>query len=127
MAFIRCGGGGGMTETTLWTNSSPSSNFSSQTVSLNQSYTGFDYIRFYYRGSTSNSEVRSCMIAVSDFTGKTFAFGGNFNFDNSKCRGCYNSGSSQIYFSYSYELKSSSQTSSSAYIIPTKITGVKLS
>lgn len=126
MAYIRCGGGG-MTETTLWTNFSPSSSFEAQTRILNQDYTNFPYIRFYYRGSTSNTEERSVMIAKDDFTGKTLVFGGNFDFTNSKARSCYNSGSDKIYFSSSYELKSSSQSASGSYIIPTKITGVKLS
>ena len=126
MAWFKTGKGE-LRETVLWTNSSPSSSFSGKTVSLDQSYTEFDYIRFYYRGSTSNSEVRSSMVAVSDFTGKTFVIGGNFGFDNSKCRGTYNKGDSQIFFSNSYELRTAAQTSSGSYIIPTKITGVKLS
>lgn len=50
------------TETTLWENSSPTSNFNQQVVDLTkngvaESYTNYKRIRFYYRQSTSNDET----------------------------------------------------------------------
>lgn len=49
------GWGGAMSETTLWTNSTPTSSFAQQIVTLSQDYTQFDLIRVYYRASTSST------------------------------------------------------------------------
>lgn len=47
--------GGFDSGTTLWSNSSPTSSFSTQTVTLNQSIENFDYIKFNCRGGTSST------------------------------------------------------------------------
>ena len=51
MAFIKCSGGWKLKETILWTNSSPSSNFSAQSVTLSSSIDNFDYIKFRYNAA----------------------------------------------------------------------------
>ena len=49
MSLYRCGGGGGMLEeTVLWTNPSPTSDFAAQTVTLSDSISNYDYIKFEY-------------------------------------------------------------------------------
>ncbi len=58
--------------TTLWTNSSPTSNFTAQTISWSgyslSNYTAAKYyLRFTYRVSTSVSDEQQAMIRVSDF------------------------------------------------------------
>lgn len=51
---------GGMTQTTLWTNSNTGTNFAGQTITLSQNMTDFDYIGIYYRGvRTSNPSIES--------------------------------------------------------------------
>lgn len=54
MAFIRCGGGG-MTETTLWTNPSTSSSLAAGDVTLSQSIANFDLLKFEFNYSTSDT------------------------------------------------------------------------
>ena len=58
----------GGSETTLWTNSSPSSSFAQQTVTLSYSMSNYTYVRFYMRRSTTNSDTASYIILVSDFS-----------------------------------------------------------
>lgn len=56
------GGGGQMTETVLWTNPSPTTSFTLQTITLSENFTNYDYVRIYLKGSrTDNTE---CMIEV---------------------------------------------------------------
>jgi len=68
MAFIPCniGGGGGMTQTTLWTNTASTSAFSSQTVTLSDSIANYDYIGVKYRASTSSSTRSTEVLFVSN-------------------------------------------------------------
>lgn len=54
------GGSGALTETTLWTNLSPTSVFSGQTITLTESILNYDYIKIVYRGyleDNATSEV----------------------------------------------------------------------
>ena len=48
---------GGMSETVLWTNSAPTSNFDTQDVTLSDDYTNYDYVKFYVRTSTTNATL----------------------------------------------------------------------
>ena len=60
-----------MSETTLWTNSSPTSTsgFAAQTVTLSSSISNFDYIGIYYKLSTDSTYTPECAIfKKSDFT-----------------------------------------------------------
>lgn len=88
MALYRCssnnsggGGGGTLTETTLWTNSSPSSAQTNTTISLSNNINNYDYLRIYWKRDTSTNEDISVMVSVDDFKktkgdGIQLAFGG---------------------------------------------------
>lgn len=56
---LRKKGGGELSETALWTNSSPSATYPSQTITLSQSYTTFDKLRIYYRIATNAEDIYS--------------------------------------------------------------------
>ena len=62
------GGGGKYTETSLWTNPSPtsSSGFPAQTVTLSESMDNFKYLAFKYRASTGNDFVDCAIYSVED-------------------------------------------------------------
>lgn len=68
MALFRCGGGAGApTETTLWTNSAPSTAFLTTTVTLSDDITNYDYIKVVGNSSTSDTKKTYAMISVDDF------------------------------------------------------------
>lgn len=130
MAYYRCGGGGDLTETTLWTNSSPTSNFSAQEVTLSDSISNYDYIEIVWRVSTSNSTEGAVMMPVS-----TFIDSGT-SYDKPKLSICvaatsalyarrvqYTSDTS-VYITICYKVGSSG--TSGAYAIPLYIKGVKI-
>jgi len=70
MAFIPCNIGGGsgvtITEDTLWTNQSPSSSFTSTSITLSSPYTDYDYIKItfkrHYKDAANSSYVRRVII-----------------------------------------------------------------
>lgn len=78
MAFYRCSSGGGtLTETVLWTNPSPSSNFSSQTVNLNESYANYKYVGVKWATGTGAQAAEATMILSTEDAAKTDATGTN--------------------------------------------------
>ena len=82
-------GGGELKETTLWTNSSPSSAFSAQTVSLSQTVNNFKFIKIIFYNSTSQDESTETIISTS----KLKALSNNTNSAN------FYRGASPAYFS----------------------------
>ena len=60
------GGGGRYNETSLWTNSAPTSNFAAQAVSLSDSIDNYKYLRVRYRMSTTDASEYSCIFLVDD-------------------------------------------------------------
>ena len=58
--------GGKMSETVLWTNSAPTSNFEAQNVTLSKSINDYKYIKIVWRFSTTNTATTSLLIPVSD-------------------------------------------------------------
>lgn len=60
-------GEGNFQETELWQNSAPTASFSSQEVTLSDDMTNYDYIRVYWRYSTSDTTESSELMSVSDF------------------------------------------------------------
>lgn len=65
-------GGNKVKEITLWTNGSPSSSFSNQTVSFNESYSDYsdipyDYIEIQFKVSTSNATEGSVCIPKNSY------------------------------------------------------------
>lgn len=113
------------TETTLWTNSSPTSNFAAKDVTgLSAGIDTFDYIRITYRASTSDSTSQTTTFAASELpssTGRTTI--GMMVGNSTRFRPLYKSSNTSIYFYASYT--PSSTSSSNTYAIPTKIEGIK--
>lgn len=60
-------GGGTLKETTLWTNSAPTSQFAGITVTLSSPIDGFDLICFKYRSSTTNANTYTTYFITSEF------------------------------------------------------------
>ena len=62
------GGGGGQkyTETSLWTNPSPNSNFAQTTVTLSDSMSNYKYLAFAFKGVTSSTTVVRAVVSVED-------------------------------------------------------------
>ena len=122
-------GGGGLTETTLWTNSSPSSTFSAQSVSVGD-LTPYDYIKIVWRWSTSDATTWEILIPNTTATTMKYGFGGaTMSASQARYRYCTFAKTTGVSMSFSNSVlhSSSAQTTSGAYIIPTKIIGVKLS
>lgn len=69
MAYVpmTAGGGGSMTETTLWTNSDPTTAFASQTVNLSGNLSDYEYIGFECRFSTTYDNRLMTYVKASDF------------------------------------------------------------
>ena len=62
------GGSQKLQETVLWTNSSPTSSFSQQTITLSDNLSNYDYISLTWCSSTSNtSKTLTAMLRISDF------------------------------------------------------------
>ena len=60
------GGGGRYTETSLWTNASPTSSFAAQDVTLSDSIDNYKYIAIKYKFDTSSNVEGSVIFLVSD-------------------------------------------------------------
>lgn len=123
------------TETTLWTNNSPTSNFSAQTVTLSQDIDNFTYLRVYFRPSTTNTTEASVMVPVSDFkarmphSGTYPRFGlaivnKNTSSSAESVRGIFYESDTTVYIGTASGVGSST-SSWTNYSIPTKITGIK--
>lgn len=67
MAWFKTGGGGALSETTLWTNSAPTSNYSGGTVDLSDSINNYQYIGMYCKFSTSDATEYFCFLKTSAF------------------------------------------------------------
>lgn len=67
MAFYRTGGGGSAIETVLWTNGNPTSSFSAQLVTLNDSISNYDYLKFVFKVRNNIDENSSVIIETSEF------------------------------------------------------------
>lgn len=116
-------------ETTLWTNSSPTSNFAAQTITLSQDIDNYDYLKIAYRLSTSASTELSLIISVQDFKNTADANGKGVITLNSKssnviyARLIYYASDTSVFATVAYKIGSSGN--SQAYSIPTKISGLK--
>lgn len=120
---------GGSTETVLWTNNSPSSNFAAQTVTLSQSIDNFDYIKITYRGGTSNANEVHAIYPVSDIrkmSNSNLIWGAMAGVNSSDKYGRYISyvSDTQISFSTSGNMAGSGTTNVAT--IPTQISGISV-
>lgn len=62
-------GGGGLTADALWTNPSPSSSFSAQSVPLSAGASGYKFLLFTYFFATTQMELQSALFPVGELTG----------------------------------------------------------
>ena len=128
MALYRCGSSGGtLSETKLWENGSPTSTFAEQTLTIGN-FSSYDYLRIYYRVSTSNASVISSLISVADL--KTTVDGYNTPRFVIGTRITYNCARMISYVSdtqldISTAAKLNASGTSTSNVIPTKITGLK--
>jgi len=67
LCALRKKGGGGQqyTETSLWTNSSPTSDFAGQDVTLSESFDNYKYVKVRYKLSKTNN-TEAALIVTSD-------------------------------------------------------------
>lgn len=136
LPMIMGNGGAEYTETSLWTNQSPSSAFSGQDVSLSESIDNFKYIAVRYKSTTTSSEEGSqaarVIYLVEDVKKATSpsaalepvsAFG-NLNSNNSNYfyRYIVYKGSTTLFLSNSYSINASGNNTSLA--IPLEILGL---
>ena len=147
MAFIEAasasGGGGGLTPTSLWSNSSGTSNFDAQTVTLSSDMSNFDYIGFRYRSSTSDSSESTMIVSYQDVYNSrisnqssanvgtnTIYLGCHFGSGTdtySFARECYYTGTKKLYFRRTIKgLVSGSGGTDISKCIPLEIIGYKL-
>ncbi len=125
------GGGGKQTETVLWANSSPSSSFAAQNVTLSDSLSNYDYIKVTYRISTSDGTSTSAICSVSDFknyntgTNKGFwlSLGGNPINSQSWVRELTYVSDTSIGITGGLRIQANSNDTS--YFIPLEILGIK--
>ena len=113
-------------ETTLWTNSSPTSSFSAQSVTLSKAVQNFEYLEIYYRFSTSDSTTVRDIFLVEDLDTSSITrriIGMRRTSGETRVRPIQLTSSTTIQFSASYQTTTSSQSTSNTYIIPTKIVG----
>lgn len=120
---------GGSTETVLWTNNSPTSSFSGQTITLSNSLDNYTYVKIKYRISTSVSTESSVIVPVSEFvrmtqTSNTFKIGTG-SFDSSTyVRTAYYDSATTIAFNNGYKLGSTSQAN--GMLIPVSVIGISV-
>ena len=130
------GGGGGstITEETLYTNGSPTSTQGDATLSLSQSLNDYDYIRFEYRKSITNSDTMSYIVSVDEFkqTGYSngYAFVGLSAYMASSvawCRPVYYNTLTTVSIKTPRRLAYTETSNNSRYCILVKIVGIKVS
>lgn len=125
-------GGKKYTETSLWTNPSPTSTFASQTVNLSESIDNYEYIKVKYVYATSATQIELVSILpVSEF--KTYQI--NSTAGGSGVLGMISATNSQYARSYFYAnnggsvafaaaFQINSTTSNNSWLIPIEILGL---
>ena len=81
MAYVpmTAGGGGTMTETTLWTNASPTTAFNEQDITISDDMNNYDYLKITVNyNNTSSTTLMDFYVKVADF--KTMTGAGHFSF-----------------------------------------------
>lgn len=124
-------GGGGVTETVLWSNNAPTTAVGQQTVTLSDAFTNYDEIRFYVRKSKTDDSYKdlyaSCPTSFStSYSTLLFSSLGPIEADsNSYSRHLILDTSSPTSVTISTAYKMNASGSNNDYVIPLKITGVK--
>lgn len=66
LCALRKIGGGTLKETTLWTNSAPTSNFASQTITLSDGISNYKFLKIRYRKNTTENVEHQVLYDVDD-------------------------------------------------------------
>lgn len=121
--------GGKLKETVLWTNSSPTSSFAAQDVTISEAYSNYEYIAIYYKRTTSDTaELYSIfpkfqLDLYNERISGMFGTAQSASNRQSCARPFYFTNATTIHFVIGYLISSGSTTSN--LMIPTKITGLK--
>lgn len=133
LPMIMGSGGSQYTETSLWTNQSPTSNFAAQTVTLSDSIDNYKYIaiKYAFNGQLQTESYVSTMIAAVDDVKKwgyntgahhaVDAIGVQNSTNYTYTRACFYISSTSIRFADCYQTGS---TSNNAIAIPLEILGL---
>lgn len=115
------------TETVLWTNPSPTSQFATQTITVSD-LSEYDYIRVYFRVSKSIDTELSVIMSKADFynsiegnTKDVLSIGATGTTGTAVCRQIYNLSNTQIKFGSAF----TSSGINNDYAIPTKVSAIK--
>lgn len=117
-----------MSETVLWTNSSPTSGFNAQTVTLNQSINNFKYIKLTYCAGYQNSnklEVIWPVSSVKKMKDAELLWGAIAGVNSTGKYGRYITYVSDTKLSFSNGLNYGGAGNSNAPCIPLSIKGLK--
>lgn len=125
---LRKKGGGekGFDETVLWTNSAPTSNFATQTITLSGNMSDYDFIKVKYKSGTSVDRVGEVYTPVSLFSTQSASYytfpvlgAGTSNY----YRSVVYSSDNKILFGECYMMNSTTKANNRD--IPTEIVGCK--
>lgn len=128
MAFYRAaiGGGGGETKTTLWTNPSPTSSMTSETVTLSDDLTKYKYLEIEWKRTTTDNTTASMRVLSSVFASfgssaspKYLMGAGTTTY---VARAVVYASDTSVSFSQCRQVNGTGSSSGSC--IPTKITGI---
>lgn len=126
-----------LSETTLWTNGSTSSDYASATVTLSSDIDNFDYIEVEFKSHKSQSTTQKTIMSVNDFKQAKnsgfasqytprLAIGGSYNNNATVAlRGVAYVSDTQVIFGTCRSIASSSSVKND-YAIPVRIIGLKL-
>ena len=131
MDYGTSSGGSLPIETTLWENSSPTSSMTTQTITLSDDITNYDYLKVEYRQTTSTDTRSILVFTVNDFitngiytaVGPKFTLGIRGSSVNHARPICYSTNTA-IYIMNCYAIGATNSASGSC--IPLKIVGIKL-
>ena len=129
MAWFKTGGGA-LSETVLWTNPSPTSGFTSQSVNLSDNLTNYKFIKATWKISKSTSDEAAVIMSIDDFlqTGLTqsdflFTLTSRISNNITAVRSCWYETDNKIHIGTGIDAGSS--TTRNDNCIPLKVFGLK--
>lgn len=130
MAWYKCGGGGALSETVLWTNPSPTANFASQEVTLSDDMTNYQYVALYWKYNKAGTKDIKMIIPVDDFIYTSVETAKNLPKIFMGSRGTNTFVRDMAYISnttvtFSNAVRVNIAGNDSSYCLPTKICGLK--
>lgn len=116
----------------IWGNSSYTTSFAGQSVTLSESVENFDYIEVTFRWATTDPLERRAIFptwvlrAAYGYSTGAIGMKGSSS-GNTRCRGLYLTDDTHLYFGGCYQNTSASQSVANTYIIPEYVRGLILS